>query len=110
MAFGDSDLNAFFADFAVPVIWNGVTVPGILDVFTDIFEHGSGPGGFEKVEYILHVPQPALGGDPKAFDPVTILDSPNLPAGFVAGDYTVKSLPKCQDPSICDMVLKGPVS
>lgn len=111
MAFGDSDLGAIFdpSVFGVSVTWNGITVTGILDAYTDVFMHGSGPGGFETTEFLLHIPQPALqGGTPKPLDTIAIPNSPNLPAGFVPGNYTVKTLPKCADPSIVGMILKGP--
>ena len=109
MAFGDQDLPVFFADFGVPVAWNGGTLSGVIDVYSDVFHHGDGPGSFEKVEYILHIPQPANGG-PKPFDTISIADNGNLPPGFVAGDYTVKSFVPCHDPSLMDIILKGPIT
>ena len=108
--FGDSDLTAIFADFGVPVIWNGTTVTGIIDVYTDVFQHGSGPGGFETTEYLLRIPRPALSAVPKPLDTITIPPNVNLPPEIAPGAYTVKTLPKCHDPSIIDLILKGPVS
>jgi hypothetical protein len=112
MAFGDSDLGAIFdlAAFGVPVAWNGLTVTGILDMYTDVFRHGEGPGGFETTEYLLRVPQPALqGGVPAPGDQIVVPPNANLPEGFTPGIYTVKTLPQYHDPSICDLILKGPV-
>jgi hypothetical protein len=115
--FGDSDLGAIFdpQDFGVAIVWTpnggmGASAVGILDVYEDVFRHGAGPGGFQNTEFLLRVPAADLGGVPRAFDVITIAVSPNLPPGFVPGAYTVKELPKCLDPSIIDMVLKGPTA
>ena len=111
MAFGDSDLGAIFdpAVFGVPVVWNSLTIIGVLDVYTDEFRRSEGPGGFQTTEYLLRLPTPALqGGSPKAFDTVTIADNPNLPDNLAPGTYTVKTLPQCRDSSICELILKGP--
>jgi hypothetical protein len=97
--FGDSDLPVFFADFGkdTPVIWNHEpAVNGTLDTSTDVFSHGSGPGGVERNTVILHIPYNAFTAIPKPLDPITV--------GGVA--YTVHSLPEQKDRQITELYLK----
>jgi hypothetical protein len=97
--FGDSDLSIFFADFgaSTPVIWNQEpAVNGILDSFTDVFMHGSGPGGFERNTLCLRIPYNAFTATPQPRDAITV--------GGV--NYTVHSLPEQKDMQITELYLK----
>lgn len=106
--FGDADLPAIFGDWGFPVIWNGSTITGMVDVSTDIFQHGSGPGSYETTQYVLHLPRPGMARTPKPGEKIIVPPNDNLPAEFAPGTYTVKELQKCPDPSIVDLILKGP--
>jgi hypothetical protein len=108
--FGDSDLPAMFADFGAPVIIAGVTVTGIIDLYTDVYEHGGGPGAVGIEQYVLHIPSAAISAAPSPKDQIEVLDSPNLPPEFEPGIYIVKGFPKRHDPSVLDIELKGPVT
>jgi hypothetical protein len=97
--YGDSDLSVFFADFGAdsPVIWNNEpAVNGILDISTDVFSHGGGPGGFERNTVILQIPYNAFTATPKPKDPITV--------GGVS--YTVHSLPEQKSMQITELYLK----
>jgi hypothetical protein len=107
--FGDIDLATIFSDFATPVSLGGVTVNGILDLYEDVFRR-PGPGGFQTTQYLLRVPRPQLAVLPQPLDQVVIAAGPNVPTDFEPGTYTVKELPECKDPSIVDMILKGPIA
>ncbi len=94
---GDSDLAVFSADFGGPVIWNNEpAVNGILDTSTDVFAHGSGPGGFERNTVALHIPYNAFSAVPKPLDAITV--------NGVA--YTVHSLPEQRDAQMTELYLK----
>jgi hypothetical protein len=97
--FGDSDLPVFFADFGqqAPVVWNNEpAASGILDTVTDVFSHGSGPGGFERSLVVLRIPYNAFSATPKPRDSITV--------GGVS--YTVHSLPEQKDMQITELYLK----
>ncbi len=97
--FGDSDLAVFFQDFgaATPVVWNNEpAVSGILDVSTDVFSHGGGPGGFERNTVVLRIPYNAFTATPKPFDAIIV--------GGVS--YTVQSLPEQRDMQVTELYLK----
>lgn len=95
--FGDSDLAVFTADFGMPVIWNNEpAVNGILDISTDVFSHGAGPGSFERNTVRLQIPYNAFTGIPQPLDAITV--------DGVA--YTVHSLPDQHDMQVTDLYLK----
>jgi len=107
--FGDSDLPVMMSDFGVPAIIAGTTVTGILDAYTDVYEHGGGPGSIEIAQYILHIPRASVSATPAPKDHIIIPKNANLPPEFEPGTYTVKGFPKCHDPSVLDIELKGPL-
>jgi hypothetical protein len=106
--FGDSDLAAIFNpnELGVPVTFGGSQVTGAVDEYTDVFNHGGGPGGFETGLIILHLAWNAFNPMPKLKDTITLPAHPNLPAGVPPGDYIVKALPKNRDSSIVEHHLK----
>ena len=85
-----------FADFGVPVFFNGTQAAGILDTYTDTFSHGGGPGAFGSVEYVLRLPFNAFSPMPVSLDAITVDGT----------DFTVRDAPKNQDAAIVELRLK----
>ncbi len=95
--FGDTDLKVFFADFGVPVVFGAVTALGLLDVETDVFSHGAGPGGVERVNYRLRLPWNAFSPSPQPTDTILVNGA----------SYQVLSLPTQKDMQILELALKA---
>ncbi len=94
--YGDNDLPVFFADMGVSVIWEDQTARGILDQAVDPFQHGAGPGAFQRATLTLRFAYNAFTGTPQPRDPITV-------AGV---NYTVLDLPPQEDPQIVILRLK----
>ena len=85
MAFGDSDLPAFFGDFGVDVAFNGVTVLGLMDNPVAIKMADRGFGGFETQMPALRLPYNAFTVMPVETDQMTIASAPALRARSMSG-------------------------
>lgn len=72
MAFGDSDLPAFFADMGVEVTFNGTTAMGLLDNPTEIKLAAQGFGGFETQMPAIRLPYNAFTPMPVERDEIDI--------------------------------------
>lgn len=96
MAFGDSDLPIFFADFGVSVVFQGQTVNGNLDSPSEGFAFGSGPSTMEEQRYCVSVPYNAFTTIPKAKDAITVNGV----------SYTVKARHYSQDGSVMSLELQ----
>ena len=72
MAFGDSDLDIFTADFGIPVTFNGVTANGILDQPVKTGLADSGFGGISSPRPMLRVPYNAFSPMPAQGDAITV--------------------------------------
>ena len=95
--FGDADLGIFFADMGETVAFNGAQAKGLLDVETDLYSHGSGPGGVERQTYLLRIPWNAFTPLPIPGDAITVGTS----------SYVVSALPVQKDAQIYEMNLKA---
>jgi hypothetical protein len=96
MAFGDSDLGAFFADMGVAVTFNGITVQGLLDQPMELQGLGGGFGGVD-------ISLPELTLPYNAFSPMPVEGSSITVAGT---QYTVAKVTAEADGSIVCFALK----
>lgn len=84
MAFGDSDLPAFFADFGESAVINGQTMLVFVDTPMTPWEH-SGVGSMEEATFKITAPVTAFSALPVAGQAVTVrgvnwtIKSRNLP-------------------------------
>lgn len=72
MAFGDSDLPIFFADFGVSVIFGSETTNGIFETPSELENLASNGGSFEQQERVILVASTAFTTPPKPKDSVTV--------------------------------------
>jgi len=96
MAFGDSDLPAFFGDMGEPAIINGQSVKVFVDTPAMPWEHGS-MGSMEEACIMLTAPVTAFTSLPVAGQAVTVRGS----------SYTVKSRKLPGDGRIVEIELKA---
>jgi hypothetical protein len=94
MAFGDGDLPVFFADFGVPVVFQGQAATGLLDTPSSMFERG-GPGGMESERYCLRLP----------FNAFTSMPYPGVSITVDGVAYKVKTRTKQEDGKIVEFEL-----
>lgn len=81
MSLGDSDLPVFFADFGIPVVFNGFTTNGIFESPSELENLASNGGSFEQQERVVLIASTAFVVPPKARDALTVDGT----------SYTVKS-------------------
>lgn len=95
MSFGDGDLPVFFADFGVPVVFQGQMALGLVDTPSNIFNHGGGPGGMESERYCLRL----------AFNAFAAMPYPGKSITVDGVAYTVKTRSKLEDGKIVEFEL-----
>lgn len=72
MAFGDSDLALFAADFGVAVTFNSATVMGIFDRPQKLSLADEGYGGINTTAPVVRIPFNAFASMPKTTDSITV--------------------------------------
>jgi hypothetical protein len=97
MAFGDSDLPAFFAVMGEPAVVNGQSVTVFVDMCESPWVHGSGPGSMSEAVVKITAPITAFASLPVAGQAVTVR----------GGNYTVKNRTMPGDGRIVELELKA---
>ena len=100
--FGDNDLGVFFADFgkATPVVFGGVSVPGIFNQPQKIMLADRGFGGFDATVPTVSLPYNAFKPMPVETDTINV-------AGH---NYTITEQTAESDGAVIIYSLKGPTS
>jgi hypothetical protein len=85
MAFGDSDLATFTADFGVAVVFNGATVMGIFDKPQKLSLADDGYGGINTTAPVVRIPRNAFATMPKTTATITV-DGTNYTVDSIDSD------------------------